>query len=72
MRWIRFEYRKFKDRFRFRLIIFDRPVFGFNSHELPKAKRRGDFRKIKHIHRKTAVLLLALKGEVSAPQHLNV
>jgi len=50
VKWIRVERRKVEDKSRFRIVIFNRELFGYNSHELPRAKRRRDFRSIKHIH----------------------
>ena len=47
---IRIEKRKIGDKSRFRIVFLNKELFGFNSHELPRAKRRGDRRPIKHIH----------------------
>lgn len=43
---------KFKkgEKRRVRVIVCGKPIFGFNSHELPRAKKRGDRRPIRHIH----------------------
>lgn len=49
-RWFRISKFKKGKEWRFRVIIFDKPLFGFNSHKLPRAVKRGDTRPIKHIH----------------------
>ena len=49
-RWFRIERRKVGAKSRFRIVIFNKELFGYNSHELPRAKKRGDKRPIKHIH----------------------
>ncbi len=49
-KWFRIERRKVGTKSRFRIVLFNKELFGFNSHELPRAKRRGDKRSIKHIH----------------------
>ena len=49
-KWIRIERRKVGTKSRFRIVIFNKELFGYNCHELPRAKSRGDRRPIKHIH----------------------
>ncbi len=49
-KWIRIEKRRVGTKSRFRIVLFNKELFGYNSHELPRAKRRGDRRPIKHIH----------------------
>ncbi len=46
-KWFRIERAKRK---RMRILIRDKPVFGINSHPLPRARRREDNRPIRHIH----------------------
>jgi len=42
--------RKFKDKWTFRILFYNKELFGYNSHKLPRAVKRGDRRNIKHIH----------------------
>jgi len=49
-KWFRISKLKRGKEWRFRIIVFNKPLFGFNSHKLPRAVKRGDTRPIKHIH----------------------
>ena len=49
-KWFKIEKRKVGKKSRLRVVLFNKELFGLNSHELPRAKRRGDRRPIKHIH----------------------
>ena len=49
-KWFRTSKLKRGKEWRFRIIVFNKPLFGFNSHKLPRAVKRGDTRPIKHIH----------------------
>ena len=49
-KWIRISKLKRGKEWRFRIIVFNKPILGFNSHKLPRAVKRGDTRPIKHLH----------------------
>lgn len=49
-KWVRIEKSKKGKKKRMRVIVRNKPVFGVNSHELKRAKKRGDRQYIRHAH----------------------
>ena len=49
-RIIRIAKHKHGEKRRFRILILNKEIFGYNSHPLPRALRRKDRRCIRHLH----------------------